>query len=293
MRIVTRPDFDGIVCATLIYESENIDEPILWIEPSKIHNGASQIKQNDIMANLPYDKRCFKWFDHHISNEINIKFNGAFKVAPSAAQVVYEYYKIKKKLKKNFNELIKETNIIDAANLTKDMVLYPEKYPYILLSMTIKNRDKHDPPYWNKLVSFLRKKNISSIMNDFEVQKKCKTVIKENKAFIDILKQNTKIYGNISVTDFRNIKNKPSGNRFLTYLVFPESIASIKIRYDYKNNNIVLLSIGSNIFNKGLKVNIGKLLSKYGGGGHAGAGGCSINAETADKKINEIIKIMN
>ena len=29
MRIVTRPDFDGVVCAALLYETEQITEPVL------------------------------------------------------------------------------------------------------------------------------------------------------------------------------------------------------------------------------------------------------------------------
>ncbi|MCP3901192.1 MAG: exopolyphosphatase, partial [Desulfobacteraceae bacterium] len=144
MRIVTRPDFDGIVCAVFIEQSENITEPTKWIEPGDVQQGTVDIKQGDIMANLPYDERCSVWFDHHISNVPFTKIKGAFKIAPSAAGIVYEYYKEKGLLKKDYDELVEQTDIIDAAELTRDQVINPQNHPYILLSMTVKNKDESD-----------------------------------------------------------------------------------------------------------------------------------------------------
>lgn len=303
MRIVTRPDFDGIVCAVIILEAYRKEMPILWIEPSQVQNGSADIQTGDIMANLPFDSRCSVWFDHHVSNSIKSEelysadnksrqIEGAFKIAPSAAGVAYQYYIDKGKLAPNFDRLIVETDIIDSATLSMDQVLHPEKYPFILLSMTVKNRDKSDPPYWNRLVTLLRQHNIDEILADTEVQKRCKEVISENMAYADILKKYTKIYENISVTDFRPLERAPSGNRFLTYSLFPQCVASIKIRYDDYDKNTVLLSIGRSIFNDGFNINIGIMLAKYGGGGHAGAGGCSMDASVAQKNINEILELM-
>jgi len=291
MRIVTRPDFDGIVCAVLIYEAENIRQPIMWVEPSDIQKGNAEIRDGDIIANLPYDERCSLWFDHHVSNNLEKDFQGAFSIAPSAAGVVYKYYKNHGKIKKDFDELIRETDIIDAALLDQDQVQHPEKYPYFLLSMTIVTRDETDPPYWEKLINLLRTKNINEIHDDPEVQKRCEKVIAENAAYKDILLAHTKIDGNISIADFRSMDKAPSGNRFLTYSLFPQAIASLKIRYA-DNKNQVLLSVGHSIFNKKSNVSIGKLLSKYGGGGHAGAGGVTLDTKEADEKIDEIIKIL-
>ena len=88
MRIVTRPDFDGLVCAVLLFEAENITEPVKWVEPHEIQKKLVDIKDGDIMANLPYDERCSMWFDHHYSNMIDKTFEGSFGIAPSAAGVV-------------------------------------------------------------------------------------------------------------------------------------------------------------------------------------------------------------
>jgi len=117
MRIVTRPDFDGIVCAVLLYEAENIDAGIYWVEPSEIQSGVIAVQQGDIIANLPFDPHCSLWFDHHVSNKPTQDFKGAFDIAPSAARVVYEYYKNLGKLDARFDELVQNTDIIDAADL--------------------------------------------------------------------------------------------------------------------------------------------------------------------------------
>lgn len=292
MRIVTRPDFDGIVCAVLLMQAENIDADILWVEPNEIQKGQINILKNDIMANLPYSSDCGLWFDHHISNKPAQDFQGAFAIASSAAGVIYKYYKERKKLTNNYDELILNTDIIDAADLNIDQVRYPENYPYILLSMTIKNHEYQDILYWNRLVDLLMEKNIDHVIADPEVKKRCHNVIKENTAFEKHLLTHTEINSKISITDFRNLEIVPDGNRFLTYSLFPETIASIKLRFDGPEHKNVQLSIGRSIFKKECNVNIGKLLARFGGGGHAGAGGCTLDAGKADKILEEIFEIM-
>ena len=292
MRIVTRPDFDGIVCAVLLRMAENIDTDILWVEPNEIQKGQAEIFDNDIMANLPYSPECGMWFDHHISNKPNKDFTGVFEIAPSAAGVIYKYYKNQNRLDDKYDELVLNTDIIDAADLNIDQVRYPENYPYILLSMTIQNHEYKDIDYWNRLVDLLMKKNIDHVIADPEVKKRCYKVIKENTAFEKHLLTHTKVINKISITDFRPLDTIPEGNRFLTYSLFPEAIASIKLRFDGPEHKNILLSIGHNIFQKACNVNIGNLLAKYGGGGHAGAGGCTLNAQTADKILENIFEIM-
>lgn len=296
MRIVTRPDFDGIVCAVLLRKAEDIDKDILWTEPNEIQKGQVNIFKDDIMANLPWSSDCGLWFDHHISNKPDKDFQGAFEIAPSAARVIYEYYKERKKLNNDYDELVLNTDIIDAADLNIDQVRYPENYPYILLSMTIRNQDYKDIPYWNKLIDLLMKADIDHVIADPEVKKRCYNVIKENTAFERHLSTHTRIINQISITDFRPLDIVPEGNRFMTYSLFPETTASVKIRYGSPKHQSgqknVQLSIGHSIFNKKCNVNIGNLLTKYGGGGHAGAGGCTLDDETADKIIEEILEIM-
>jgi hypothetical protein len=292
MRIVTRPDFDGIVCAVLLYQVENIEGDIKWVEPNEVQSGKANISKGDIMANLPYSPDCSLWFDHHISNKPEKPFQGGFDIAPSAARVVYDYYKKKGQLDKHYDELVFHTDIIDAADLTPDQVRHPERYPYIILSMTIQNEGYKDIPYWNKLVDLLMKKDIGQVLEDPEIKDRCDRVIKENIAYERHLIQHTKIRHNISILDFRGLDSVPHGNRFLTYSLFPQSHASVKIKFEGSRQEQVIISVGRNIFNQHFHVNIGNLLAKFGGGGHKGAGGCSLDAKTADTAIDQILEIL-
>lgn len=289
MRIVTRPDFDGIVCAVLLLEVHSIKKGIHWIEPNEIQSGKADIQKGDILANLPYSPKCSLWFDHHVSNQPENKINGSFEIAPSAAGVVYRHYRQQELIGNRYDELVEQTDIIDGALLNQDQVRFPEKYPYIILSMTIKNKNYKDIPYWNRLVDLLRHGSIKKVHEDNEVQKRIREVIRENDAYKSHLKAHTRVQNKISITDFRSLDPVPDGNRFLTYCLFPESTASVKIRYASIEKEHIQISIGKSIFTPGFNVNIGNLLSRYGGGGHAGAGGCTLKAAGADSAIEEIL----
>ncbi|MFO7666465.1 MAG: MYG1 family protein [Desulfobacterales bacterium] len=290
MRIVTRPDFDGIVCAVLISEAEKITEPIKWVEPHEIQNRLIEIKKGDIMANLPFDDRCSIWFDHHDSNRIDSIFSGYFKIAPSAAGVVFSYYE--GKIIKDYTQLVKETDKIDSACLSMDEVLHPEAYPYILLSMTVSNRGITEETYWNRLVGLLMKHDITGVINDLEIKERCRAVVEENRVYKSVLIENTVLRKHVSITDLRSYDKAPEGNRFLVYSLFSEAIVSVRIRYDDSDRQIISLSAGHNIFNQTCRVNIGKMLSKYGGGGHKGAGACRFLASRSDEYIPQIISTL-
>lgn len=287
MRIVTRPDFDGLVCAALLLEAVPDVQGIYWVEPGIVQKKGADIQTGDIMANLPYDPRCSMWFDHHYTNRIPDSFNGSFAIAPSAAGVVYSHYR--NILGSRFKELVRQADKIDSADLTEDEVLYPENYPFVLVSMTISGRNMADAFYWDRLVTLLRHDNIETVMADSEVRKRCQTVVEQNTAFRTQLIDHTRIIGEVAVTDFRSFDKAPEGNRFLVYSLFKQTVVSIKIRYDQKNKNTVILSVGHSIFNKNCQVNAGLLLSRYHGGGHFGAAACSFPADLADTYIPEII----
>jgi oligoribonuclease NrnB/cAMP/cGMP phosphodiesterase (DHH superfamily) len=290
MRIVTRPDFDGVVCAALLYEAENVEVPVKWVEPNDMQRELVDVQEGDIIANLPYNEKCTLWFDHHHTNRIDKPFKGAFKIAPSAAGVIFEYYK--DKFKRDYSKLIKKTDKIDSADLSLDEVLYPEKYGYVLLSMTVLGRDEYDELYWNRLVDLLRKLEIDKVLEDPEVKARCNAVIEKNKKYKEILKENTKLKGHVSITDFRSFDKTPTGNRFLVYSLFPEAVVSVKIRYDNDIKEKVAVSVGHSIFNRNCNVNVGLMLSSFEGGGHRGAGACRFHVSKAQDYIPKILDIL-
>jgi hypothetical protein len=289
MRIVTRPDFDGVVCAVLLKEAEKITEPVKWVQPNDVQKGLVNIRTGDIIANLPYDARCSLWFDHHYTSRISKPFKGAFELAPSAAHVVFKYYK--HILHRDYSELIEQADKIDSADLSIDEVLHPEKYPYLLLSMTIFGHAA-DEPYWNRLVELLRTLPIDEIIDDPGVQERCRAVVEQNKRYKVYLDQYTQSVQHVCVTDFRPLDKIPDGNRFLVYALFPETVVSVKIRYDDDAGKKVAVSVGHNIFNKNCNVNAGLMLSRFEGGGHHAAGSCRFDACKADDYIPKILDML-
>ena len=96
MRLVTRSDFDGLVCAMILRELEIIGD-IKFVHPKDVQDGKVDLTSNDITTNLPFDPRVGIAFDHHESelarNDMDkIEDQYICRVAKSAARVVYEYY---------------------------------------------------------------------------------------------------------------------------------------------------------------------------------------------------------
>jgi oligoribonuclease NrnB/cAMP/cGMP phosphodiesterase (DHH superfamily) len=290
MRIVTRPDFDGIVCAVLLHEALDITEPVKWVEPNEVQKGRVEIRENDIIANLPYDKRCALWFDHHYTNRPDAPFEGAFEIAPSAAGIIFEYYK--ERFTKDFSGLVRAVDKIDSADLTLDEILHPEKHKYVMLSMTISNGDELEIAYWNILVESLRKKDIDQVLEDPVVNERCRFIIAQNEIFIANLKENTELIKHVSVTDFRPFTNPPTGNRFLVYSLFPDSYVNLRIRFEDKTKRRLVLNVGHSIFNPKCNVNVGLMLADFEGGGHRGAGSSRFLTSKADNYIPKIIDIL-
>ena len=52
-RLVTRSDFDGLVCAVLLNELDLIDD-ITFVHPKDMQDGKIAITSRDITTNLPY-----------------------------------------------------------------------------------------------------------------------------------------------------------------------------------------------------------------------------------------------
>lgn len=286
-RIITRPDFDGVVCAVLLKEALDPGLPVLWAQPNEMQNGRIQVFAGDIIANLPISGECALWFDHHISNEVQRPYNGMYQVAPSAAGLVYKYFS--GVLDQRFDDLVAHTDKIDDAQLNLDEIQHPERYPYILVSMTIRPGSPGAEEYCDHLVALLRTLSIERVLADPLVQERCDRVVADNKAYEGHLKRHTVSRDGVSITDFRKLDPAPDGNRFLVYSLYPDTFVNVKI---YGENNKTVVKIGHSIVNRKCKVNVGCLLAGYGGGGHRGAGACRLDNVRAEQEIADILRIL-
>ena len=288
MRVVTRPDFDGVVCAVLLMDALKIGPPVRWVQPSDMQHRRVDIQTGDVIANLPFHEGCSLWFDHHYSNQPKTPVDGVFKIAPSAAGIVYEYYR--EDLDRDYTELVRQTDRIDSADLTLDEILHPENYPYVLLSMTITNHDPSEERYWDHLVTLLRTRSPARVMDDPEVKRRCRRVVDTNIVYEKALRAKTTLVDHVSITDFRGLDPAPNGNRFLVYSLFPDCTVNVKIIFD--EDNLASIKVGHSILNRGCEVNVGKMLSAFEGGGHPGAGACRFARDKAPDYLKRIVHIL-
>jgi hypothetical protein len=294
MRLVTRGDLDGLTCAVLITSCEDIEE-ILLVHPQDITDKRLAITDDDIIANLPYQTGCAKWFDHHLLTESNERppeeFEGRYALSPSAARVVYEYYLPGNPSLDKHQELLAETDRLDAAQLNIDDVLSPRGY--ILLGYTLDPRTGLGAyqDYFRKLVSWLKERPIGEILALPEVTERVRRIQEQDGRFREVTLARSRLDGNVVFTDFREENPPPVGNRFLIYTLFPQANISLRVHWGPSRQHVAA-AVGHSIFNRTSRTNVGELMSSYGGGGHKGAGTCLLPAAAADEKIAEMIAVM-
>ena len=292
MRIITRGDFDGLSSTVLLTEVEKIGE-IKMVHPKDAQDGKVKADAEDIVVNLPFIPGCGLWFDHHVSEEGKIATQGAFKgrfeVAPSCARVIANHYATPKFDK--FKELLDATDRLDSAQLTTEDVTTPEGW--ILLGLTLDPRTGLGPEfqkYFRWLAEYIKEVSLEKVLKHPEVLKRTERVLEEQEDHEMLLAKHAKKDGNVIITDFRGLKDKPVGNRFLVYSMFLD--ANVEVRLFGGHQGAVVAAIGHSIFNRTCNVNVGELCAKYGGGGHKGAGTAQLKPDVAEAQIKEIIGIL-
>ena len=300
-RLVTRSDMDGLVCGTLLKYIGIIDE-ITFVHPKDMQDGKIEITSNDITTNLPYVEGVYLSFDHHYSESVRNtkKDNHIIDVdAPSAAEVVYQYYKKDKKFPSHFKTILDAANKADSADFSKEEILNPQGWTLLSFLMDSRTglgrfRDFTVSNYqlMLNLIDYCASHNIDDILKLNDVQERVDLYFKYKEEFKEQLKRCTTVHSNLLVIDYRNEEIIYPGNRFLIYAMYPDTNISVHQLWGRDRQNIVF-STGKSIINKTSKTNIGELMLKHGGGGHKAAGGCQICIEDAPDVLNDIIKTIN
>lgn len=292
MNLITRGDWDGVVCAVLLKAASQV-KTIRFAHPKDMQDGKISVTPLDIIANLPYVSGCGVWFDHHISEEARLgeipQVKGCYDMAPSAARLVYNYYLPDFPQLAKYEKLVEETDRIDSARLGVSDVLEPAGY--VLLSFTIDPRTGlvgQWQEYFHRMVTLLTEHTLEDILTDKGVTFRTGKVIRQQEACLLAFRRYSRREENMVVTDFRDLSQIPLGNRFLVYTLYPGANVSVRIFWGRNKENVVV-AVGHSIFNRTSDVDIGKLLKKFGGGGQQGAGTCQFSKETADDQITEIL----
>ena len=300
MNLVTRSDFDGLVCATVFKEIGLIDT-WTFVHPKDLQDGLVTVTENDVLTNVPYVPGCGMWFDHHSSEKErikNVEYKGESRMEKSAARIVYEYYGGKEKLP-HFEEMIYATDIVDSGELSIDDILNPNGWVLLGFLMDPRTglgrfREFRISNYalMEKLIEECRIKKIDEILEDSDVKERIEKYTEQNDLFKAMLVEHTKIYDNAILTDLRDVMPIYTGNRFLVYALYPEQNISLWV-VDGRNKQNVSIAVGHSILNRSSKTKVGSLLLKYGGGGHDMVGTCQVPYADADKVIKELVDQIN
>lgn len=297
-RLVTRSDFDGLVCAVLLKELDMIDE-IKFVHPKDMQDGKIEITNNDISTNLPYVEGVHLAFDHHYSETLRhdkIKINHIIDpYAASAARVLYKYYGSQAKFPEISEAMMAAVDKSDSAKFAKEEVLHPEEWVllnFLMDARTGLGRFKEftvsNYQLMMQLIDYCKNHTIDEILQLPDVKERVDLYFEQAEKFKEQIQRCAKVYDNLVVLDLRNEDVIYAGNRFMIYALFPECNISIHALWGLKQQNTVF-AVGKSIFNKTSQTNIGELMLRYGGGGHQNAGTCQIENDKASKILNELI----
>lgn len=306
-RLVTRSDFDGLVCAMILKECKLIDE-IKFVHPKDVQDGKIELTNNDITTNLPYDSRVNMCFDHH---ESELKRNADMKNhnnwcidgnAKSAARVVYNYYFDKGyDLSRITDEIMTAVDKGDSADFTKDEILKPEKW--VLMNFIMDARTGlgrfHDFRISNydlmmELIDYCLNHTIDDVLMLPDVKERVDLYFEQAELFKEQLERISHVEGNVVIVDQKSVDGEPiyAGNRFMIYAMFPEAQISVHVAWGFQKQNVAIM-IGKSIINKSSDFNIGDLCLEYGGGGHANAGTCQVPTEGYEDTLKTIVAELN
>lgn len=300
MRLVTRSDFDGLVCGMLLKEQGLIDD-VQFVHPKDLQDGVFKAEPDDVLCNVPYVPGCGMWFDHHSSEQERIGWTqdvkGVSKKAPSCAGIIYEFFGGEKTFPR-FKELIRAVDTVDSGQLTAEDILRPQGW--ILIGFIADPRTGlgrfrefriSNYQLMMEFINHLRTLSLEEILAHPDVKERIDLYREQTDKFVEMAIKYSKVEGNVLVTDLRGVEPIYTSNRFTIYSIFPEQNVSLWIT-EGKGKLNVMIACGYSILNRTCTADVGALMLQYGGGGHKQVGTCQVATEDADRVIGEIIRAL-
>jgi nanoRNase/pAp phosphatase (c-di-AMP/oligoRNAs hydrolase) len=301
-RLVTRSDFDGLVCGMLLRELDLIDE-IKFVHPKDMQDGIVPITDRDIITNLPYVAGCHLAFDHHTSEMTrnagrHLPNHVIDPTAPSAARVVHRHFGAAS-FPRVSDELMAAVDKADAAQFTRAEILDPQGWVLLNFLMDSRTglgrfRDFRISNYelMMQLIEQCRDHSISEVLALPDVKERVDLYEAHREPFAAQLRRCTSVHGKLALIDLRGEDVIYAGNRFMVYALYPDCDVSAHVMWGLKKQNTVF-AIGKSILDRGSPVDVGALCLGYGGGGHRAAGTCQVPNERAETIKAELVSALS
>ena len=300
-RLITRSDFDGLVCAVLLKQMDMIDE-IKFVHPKDMQDGKIPVSDRDITTNLPYVPGVHMSFDHHASEAMRNEGQANHIIhpdAPSAARVVFEHYGGSYRFGERFNEMMEAVDKGDSAQFSEEEILHPTGWVllnYLMDSRTglgrFRNFRVSNYQLMMDLIDYCATHGIDDILKLPDVVERVE-LYQEHAALARAqLLRCTQVHQNVAVIDLRQEETIYAVNRFMVYALFPKTNVSIHVMWGVQKQNTVC-AVGKSITNRSSRANIGALMLVYGGGGHENAGTCQVPNDKADVVLPGLVSRIN
>lgn len=301
-RLITRSDFDGLVCAVLLREMDMIDD-IKFVHPKDMQDGKIDVSDRDITTNLPYVPGAHLSFDHHLSETIRNTGERSNHIieaeAPSAARVVYNHYGAKAAFPRITSEMMLAVDKADSAQYSPEEILNPGGWVllnYIMDPRTGLGRFRNfrisNYALMMDLIEYCRDHDIDEILALPDVQERVTLYHEHAERAKEQIRRCGAVHGNLVVLDLRNEETIWTTNRFMIYALYPQANISIHVMWGMQKQNTVLAA-GKSILDRSSRTNVGELMLEYGGGGHAAAGTCQVDNHQADATLRKLIARIN
>ena len=297
-RLITRSDFDGLVCAVLLKHLDLIDD-IKFVHPKDMQDGKIEVTGRDITTNLPYVPGAHMAFDHHLSETVRTGKHDNHIIlpdAPSAARVVYEYYGGLKAFPAEWTDMMEAVDKGDAAQFTKEEIMFPSDWSLLNMVMDARTglgrfKEFTKPNYqlMMDLIDACRTMSIEQILEIPDVKERVELYFQQDQPFKEQLRRCGKVHKKLVVLDLRDEEVVHVGNRFMIYALYTQCNISMHVMWGMKKQNTVF-AVGKSILDRSSRTNIGALMLEFGGGGHENAGTCQVTNEEAEATLQKLIE---
>jgi nanoRNase/pAp phosphatase (c-di-AMP/oligoRNAs hydrolase) len=300
-RLVTRSDFDGLVCAALLKHLGMLDD-VKFVHPKDVQDGKVDLGPGDITTNLPYHPGVALAFDHHHSETVRVTDSPENHViaadAESAARVVYDHFGGAERFP-GVEELMAAVDKGDAAQFSLEEILEPSGWVLLNFLMDPRTglgrfREFRISNYqlMMQLIDVCTAMSIEEILATPDVKERVDLYFAHAAAAEEQIRRCARVHGNLVVLDLRDEEVIHPTNRFTLYALFPQCNISIHVLWGLRQQNTVFAT-GKSILDRSSRTNVGELMLAYGGGGHEAAGTCQVANEDAERVRRELIKRIN
>jgi nanoRNase/pAp phosphatase (c-di-AMP/oligoRNAs hydrolase) len=301
-RLVTRSDFDGLVCAVLL-RLVGLAEEIIFVHPKDVQDGAVDITSRDILTNLPYAPEAHLVFDHHHSEVLRTGGQATNHIidasAASAARVVYDHYGGRERFPTVSDELMAAVDQADSAAYGIDDVLNPSGWALLNFLMDSRTglgrfrsfRISNYELMMQLIDACMEHQEVQQILALPDVAERVAVYHDQYPMFVEQLRRVSRQVDDVVVVDLRGEETIHAGNRFVVYALFPSSRVSVHVIWGKQKLNTVL-AVGKSILDRTSPVDIGSVMLRYGGGGHLAAGTCQVPHDEAERVLAEVVSSM-